>query len=299
MKVLSSLALCLWLSVGAFARSANVFSMTQTKVNNRPIIGILTEKSYSKYGDEYIESTYVQYLESAGARVVPIRGKQPPKYYRTLFKKINGALFPGGGVNITEGSYYEAGKYIYELALQANDRGDFFPIWATCLGLELLTVLRTGKWVLQNTDTENLTLPLTFAEGYETSRLFKHMPRNIQNYLQFEPVTQNNHQYSLLVEDFLAIPELNQFFQLLSTNHGPDEQEFVSLLEAYRYPIYASQWHPEKNLFLWSSNAAINHDFHAVEVTQYMANFFVNEARKSNHRFDSVDQEVKTVIEND
>ncbi|GFS15086.1 gamma-glutamyl hydrolase [Elysia marginata] len=272
--------------------------MSQNRVNNRPIIGILTEPSFSKYGDEYIRSAYVQYLESAGARVVPIRGKQPPEYYTSLFKKINGVLFPGGGANTTHGPYYESGKAMYELAIKANDQGDYFPIWGTCLGLELFTVLTAKKWLLASTDSENLTLPLTFAEGYRHSHIFKNMPDDILTYLNTEPVTQNNHKYSMLTKDFKASSSLSKFYQVLSTNHGRDNLEFVSLMEAYKYPFYASQWHPEKNVFLWSANSAINHDFHAIRVSQYMANFFVNEARKSTHQFDSAQEEAREMIEN-
>ncbi|RUS83698.1 hypothetical protein EGW08_008546 [Elysia chlorotica] len=172
-------------------------------------------------------------------------------------------------------------------------------LWGTCLGLELLTVLTAKKWNLANTDSENLTLPLTLAAGYEDSRIFENMPNNILNYLRWEPVTQNNHQYSILVKDFKAISELSNFYKILATNHGRDNLEFVSLMEAYHYPIYASQWHPEKNVFKWSTGKAVNHDFHAIRVTQYMANFFVNEARKNNHHFDSPDEEAKEMIEND
>ena len=49
------------------------------------------------------------------------------------------------------------------------------------------------------------------------------------------------------------------------------------LLSAYDYPFYGTQWHPEKNSFEWTSREAINHSKEAVLVTQYMANFFVNQ----------------------
>ncbi|KAK3789568.1 hypothetical protein RRG08_016247 [Elysia crispata] len=301
MNMLLQLLLCLAWSFEASATSASVVSMTmdQRTVNNRPFIGILTQPTSSKYGDDYILSNYVKYLESAGARVVPIRGKERPEYYRYMFKRINGVLFPGGGANTTQGSYFESGKAMYELALKANDEGDYFPIWGTCLGLELLTVLTAKKWLLGNTDSENLTLPLTLAKGYKHSQIFRDMPDNVLNYLSTEPVTQNNHQFSMLVKDFETTSELNEFYQILSTNHGRDNLEFVSLMEAYHYPIYASQWHPEKNVFKWSTGRAINHSFHAIKVTQYMANFFVSEARKSSHHFDSADQGAREMIEND
>ena len=43
------------------------------------------------------------------------------------------------------------------------------------------------------------------------------------------------------------------------------------------YPFYGVQWHPEKNPFEWTSAAVINHSKKAVLVTQYVADFFVNQ----------------------
>ena len=62
------------------------------------------------------------------------------------------------------------------------------------------------------------------------------------------------------------------------------------------YPIYATQWHPEKNNFEWIESKDIPHSKAATEVGDYFANFFVNEARKSQHRFDSKEKEDKYLI---
>ena len=43
------------------------------------------------------------------------------------------------------------------------------------------------------------------------------------------------------------------------------------------YPFYGVQWHPEKNSFEWTSAEGINHSKQAVLVTQYVADFFVNQ----------------------
>ncbi len=44
-----------------------------------------------------------------------------------------GLLFPGGGGDITsQNTFTIAAEHLYNLALQANQQGDFFPIWV-CL----------------------------------------------------------------------------------------------------------------------------------------------------------------------
>lgn len=49
--------------------------------------------------------------------------------------------------------------------LKANDKGDYFPVWGTCLGHELLTYLTSGEILLVNTKTNGFSLPLNFTSG--------------------------------------------------------------------------------------------------------------------------------------
>lgn len=51
---------------------------------------------------------------------------------------------------------------------------------------------------------------------------------------------------------------------------------FPYLFTAYDYPIYGTQWHPEKNAFEWTKTY-ITHTPSAVRNNFYMAEFFVNE----------------------
>lgn len=48
---------------------------------------------------------------------------------------------------------------------QANNAGDFFPIWGTCMGMQLLSVIVAEKNVLTNTTSENVALPLNLTTG--------------------------------------------------------------------------------------------------------------------------------------
>ena len=48
----------------------------------------------------YIAASYVKFVESGGARVVPVMINQPEEYYRTIFESTNGLLIPGGDVSL-------------------------------------------------------------------------------------------------------------------------------------------------------------------------------------------------------
>eukprot|EP01027_Heterolobosea_sp_BB2_P024030 GEZU01036161.1.p2 GENE.GEZU01036161.1~~GEZU01036161.1.p2 ORF type:complete len:323 (+),score=115.49 GEZU01036161.1:34-1002(+) len=259
--------------------------------NNRPIIGIMTQPTsgdMAKFGDAYIAASYVKYLESAGARVVPIPYNSTKEDLIYYFNSLNGILFPGGGADLVPSNpFYTAEEFLFNLAVQANKAGDYFPIWATCLGFESVNVIVSQDYSLLdcNLDSENLSLPLTWAPGYQNSRLFKNAPASVINTLTNEAATLNNHVCGVTPAAFNANKNLVSFFQVLSTNVDRNGVEFVSTIEAYDYPIYATQWHPEKNAFEWATDEAIDHSFEAIQMSQYVANFFVNEARKSTHKF--------------
>ncbi|XP_068566337.1 gamma-glutamyl hydrolase-like [Cebidichthys violaceus] len=271
---------------------------TKGKRNNRPVIGILAQEVRSPEPNQtaYIAASYVKFLESAGARVVPVMINQTPEEYKKLFNSINGILYPGGSANITSSGYQRAAKIFYELAVEANKRGDYFPVWGTCLGYEQLTVLTSGKNLLSLTNTSGVPLPLNFINGAADSRMFKGFPDELIDDLTSEPLTANSHMWSVSVLTHNKNKELNSFYKILSTNTD-GTTEFVSTVEAYDYPIYGTQWHPEKNAFEWRS-PYIPHSPPAIKTTFYMSEFFVNEARKNFHRFGSEEEESKALIYN-
>jgi len=67
-------------------------------------------------------------------------------------------------------------------------------------------------------------------------------------------------------------------------------REFVSTLEAKRYPITATQWHPEKPAFefVGVEGMEIPHSQEAIAIGQHMAMNFVAKARQNAHRFTSL-----------
>ncbi|KAG8570762.1 hypothetical protein GDO81_011405 [Engystomops pustulosus] len=254
-------------------------------INNMPVIGLLEQETHFDelvhLGHSYIAASYVKTLESAGARVIPIRINLPEEEYKKIFNVINGFLLPGGGVDLQHSGYAKVAKIFYDLALEANKKGDYFPIWGTCLGFEQLTVLTSGELLLTLTKTDDISLPLNFTES---SKLFRNIPDSLYKTLSSKPLTANFHFWSLSMQNFTANEKLRKFYNVLSTN-SDGVVEFISTFEAYDYPIYGVQWHPEKNPFEWKKTSDISHTAEAVQVAFYMAEFFVNEARKSQHQF--------------
>jgi len=104
-------------------------------------------------------------------------------------------------------------------------------------------------------------------------------------------ITQNEHSFGVTPQAYTSHPKLSAFFNVLATNFDRQGKEFVSLVEGKKYPVYASQFHPEKNNFEWSAQEAVPvpHSLMAVRMSQFFANFFVEEARNNNQSFGSSD----------
>ena len=84
------------------ARNSN---NARKKINERPIVGVLAQECQPYFPESicntsYIAASYVKYVESGGARVVPVMIDQSEEYYRTIFDSTNGLLIPGGDVSL-------------------------------------------------------------------------------------------------------------------------------------------------------------------------------------------------------
>lgn len=136
-----------------------------------------------------------------------------------------------------------------------------------------------------------------YVVGYESSRLFSKAPTDIIEILKSQNVTYNLHRYCLtepIIDKYYKHPE----WKVIATNTDHSNLEFISVLEHIHYPTYGVQFHPEKNAFEFKKNVGIPHSIEAVRATQYFSNFFVDECRKNNNTFPSIELEKSSLIYN-
>ncbi|XP_041986752.1 gamma-glutamyl hydrolase A-like isoform X2 [Aricia agestis] len=276
-------------------------------INHRPIIGILSQEQskyfHTKYPENYtsyIAASYVKSVEASGARVVPIMIGRDRDYYRELMSKINGVLFPGGATYFNQSDgFADAGEHIYHIAMGLNDAGSYFPVFGTCLGFELLIILASGRGKVENREKcySFKNCRLNFTKDFRRSKMYRDAPEYVVDILSSDDVTANAHQFCILDSNMEKYNLKNDW---LITSHSKDEDglAFVASVEHKRYPFYGVQFHPEKVAFEWKASKHYPHSLKAVQANRYFMDFFVEECRRSGHRFPSHSEENRHLIYN-
>ncbi|OAY54763.1 gamma-glutamyl hydrolase 2 isoform X5 [Manihot esculenta] len=260
------------------------------KLNYRPVIGILSHPGDGASGRlnnatnaSYIAASYVKFVESAGARVIPLIYNEPREILFQKLNLVNGVLFTGGWAK--SGLYYDIAKAVFKKALAKNDAGYHFPLYAICLGFELLTmIISKDNNILESFNAADQASTLQFMENVNIEgTVFQRFPPDLLKKMSTDCLVMQNHLYGISPERFQENQDLSSFFKILTTSADANNKVYVSTVEANNYPVTAFQWHPEKNAFEWGSSM-IPHSEDAIQVTQHVANFLISEARKSLNR---------------
>jgi gamma-glutamyl hydrolase len=219
---------------------------------------------------------------------------------------INGALFTGGGADFYESDgvtltpFAATAKIIFDESVTAAGDGEWWPIWGTCLGHELVLTLAAGQKDILSApfDAENISFPLNLLPGASTSRFLGSAPDDVLQILSTQYVTMNSHQAGVTMKDFAAYPGAANRFTVLSTNVDRGGKQFISTTQANSMPIYTTQWHPEKPLFEWWDTQNVNHTTDSVYANSWTPRFFVSEARKNTRSFSNASAEAAALIYN-
>lgn len=269
--------------------------VTEPLVNNNPIVGLVTYYSggwdgYSKDKWNYFPSSYVKFLEAAGAQVVPVQWDTPFDQLDDLLGHLNGILLPGGNIRVGNNTdptpIYLAMKHIVEYALNQNRNGNFYPIWGTCMGLELITRIIANN-ISIFTHCENCTnvSKNNFPVSDYMSKMLRDLPNDLRDKITYANLSFFNHVNKLDPIAFAENAALAEQLKPVAYTFDASGANYVSMVESPKYPVYGIQFHQEKSTFEWEPELNINHSFDAIRFEQYLANFFVQETRKNRNTF--------------
>jgi gamma-glutamyl hydrolase len=294
---------------------------TSCRCQSPPVIGVFSQPVQARGGGaanatvpvHYIAASYIKWLEAGGARAVAIPYDAPSDTLDEIFGQIHMVFLPGGDAVLSPSIAYMLHK-----VHQSNRNGNAFPVWGTCLGMELLLVHfgQGGVPLAENYDAENMSLPLlnvVVPDAVQSN--VKHTGRH-RNQREYEPfvddsnehrslyddpavyriattqsVTLNNHKKGMSPERFLSNRNLTDLWRITSTNVDRQNQSFVSTIEPVdpdRYPYYGVQYHPEKNMFEYAfyegstvPYEVIAHSPDAIEFSYRIARYAVKLAQRS------------------
>ncbi|XP_048576022.1 gamma-glutamyl hydrolase isoform X1 [Nematostella vectensis] len=297
---------------GTKNRAAQPFAIKSRLQTFQPIIGILAQEATGRIKREisgqYIKASYAKMIETAGARVVPVLINQSPQQIQNIFNSINGLLLPGGHVKLQKSGYGRVGKMLYEMAVKSNRQGQPFPIWAECLGLELIALLASGRGLargqydtelLDRTDSKIYSKPLNISKDYKQSQLLGSADSTMIQYMMRDLKAYNNHDKSLTPEKYNKYPSLKSAFRIVSTNNDRKGKEYISTMEGRKFPFFLFHWHPNKARFEQLENHPVHDPSHeSFLIAQYLTKLFVDIARQNNHRFATTQKEKAALIQN-
>ncbi|XP_047094917.1 gamma-glutamyl hydrolase 1-like [Lolium rigidum] len=257
---------------------------------DRPVIGIVTHPGDGASGridngtsTSYIGASYVKFVEAGGARVIPLIYNEPEETILQKLSLVNGVLFTGGSVK--KGLYFETIKKVFQYVLEKNDAGIYFPLFAQCLGFELVSmIVSEDNNILESFHASDQASTLQFP-NYSSLKgsVFERFHPDLIKKLSTSCLVMQNHKYGISPKRLRENGALSSFFRILTTSPDENGEVYVSTVDAQKYPITCTQWHPEKAIFEWRK-PMIPHSEDAVQVTQNFANYFISQARKSPNR---------------
>ena len=285
----------------------NIFSITP-----RPLIGVLThpyhhQESLQK-NSSYIAASYVKYVENSGADVIPIFYDYPENKLQLIFEKINGLVLPGGSEElflknpiVKKTKLTKTTEYLTKLALEANFRGDFFPVWGTCLGFEsLVYALSKNPDILIHFNSVNHSEKLFPTDSFRNSKAFSLIAKNklLRQQIEERKAFFFNHNWGLRRDDFKSNQYLSTFFDVTSYSVDRNNDLFVASIEGKKFPFYGFQFHPEKAMFENKAKEDINHDLLTCRAAKSLMDVFVNLTNKNNHKVNNKKELIGLLIDN-
>ncbi|KAJ3440440.1 protease family c26 gamma-glutamyl hydrolase [Anaeramoeba flamelloides] len=135
-------------------------ALTTSAANSQiPIFGMITlqtDNSLKHIGEQFLPLSIVNWISSAGAKVVPISYDIDLDQLTILLDQIDGVIIPGRGerLKIEEHNNFDLPihftlRKIFSKAIIKNDLGQVFPIFALEDGLHTLLTMTSGDLFLE------------------------------------------------------------------------------------------------------------------------------------------------------
>ena len=293
-------------------------------LNETPVIGILTlpiskwvtgnQKLIlkSKYLKSYIPNAAIEWIESAGAQVVPIQYNLTKPIMTSILKQVNGVVIGGeiikskpenlkdSDIDIHIIRYSKAEFHIFNYAKEQNANGYFFPLFGVAGGAQDLLMMEKMPEFFKNFKTKdnakNIKFPKdTFIEipsknkryPLKLTNAFGILNKNNTSMEYQKTFKKNNVCYSETGFTFRAtgkfIKSLKNSIYINSLAKTKNHKLFINMFTFQQYPFYGTLFHPEAIFH----NSILNQTKNSIPMNKLsllLSERFVNDARKNHNK---------------
>jgi len=236
------------------------------------MIGIITAPNVKQdldCGQSQLKLAYFHWIEMADEQAMIIPYDISEDELLIILQRIQGIVWVGGEIENTKThttnqytTLLNTLFYCYQYAIRENNNGNYYPIWGTCLGFDILLMFANQKSSLK----ESL-LPFSMHGVYPCSftptksRLKKWFSASMLQKMKKQPsIFYNNNYGNVTVPNTVRIVSKHE--------------TFINMIEFKDYPFYGVQFHPEQPQTEFS-----------IEISQQFSLFFKNECDKNKNKW--------------
>jgi gamma-glutamyl hydrolase len=236
------------------------------------MIGIITAaniKQDIECEHSYMKLAYLHWIEMSGEQAILIPYDIKEKELDVLLSRLQGVVWVGGAIENTKKHTDEQYTtmintlfYCYQYAISENDKGNYYPIWATCLGFDFLIMFANYIPSLKESllpFSLHGSYPCTFTKT--ETKLKKWFSPQLRKQMKKQACVFHNHIYGNK-----TVPDT---VDIVSIQDG-----FLNMIEFKKYPFYGVQFHPEQP-----------HTDLGIEVARQFSLFFKNECSKNKNKW--------------
>ena len=248
------------------------FQISILKITSKPIFGILSLPEPIDdniiFLNESIDGAYINWLESAGAIVLPIHIWYTQQELREILDQINGVLLQGSFRLLNFSSKWEINaRYIFNYTLENH-----LPLFGICFGFRLLNIFmsKNDSCMIRMKNHGNHKIEF-FGNNTRQSSLYSlFKEKDFQSFEQ-KDTTVFIHRFGITPQMFNNEKNLVDNYLLTSVSYDLNGVKFINSIENDNYHIYGTQFHPEKTPYLRMKKYKRNHENDSIRRSQLLA----------------------------
>lgn len=133
------------------------------------------------------------------------------------------------------------------------------------------------------------SLPVKFVKDPSKTRMYEGLGESAWEF-EKKNMTYNSHRFGISPKTFESDQGLKKFWDVTAISFMPNGTEFTASIEAKNYPIFGTQYHPEKPSQLWVDGYNINHSWESIKLQQHFSEIFVAMSRYNPNTFGNFTQ---------